>query len=408
MADRARSLLFGLLLIALALPGCRERSERTASDDAAPSAPGAAKRGELLVRELECSRCHAGTGAPAATRDKDCVGCHQSIVSGDFPVDPETLSHWQRRLRHFVALPSLAHVGKKLRRSWLERYLQQPHDLRPGLDETMPRLGLSRDQARDIATYLAPADTAMRGEPGNHERGRTALEQKGCTTCHRMGGVPVLAVRPFSPPMEAARLTQAIRLAPDLRHARARLLDGYLERWLTEPSAVDPRTLMPDIPLTPEEVRDIAAFLRSTPLAVDPSPSFQRLPVLQRKVTWGELKANVFRDTCWHCHSDPDYNLGDGGPGNTGGFGFPGKRIHLAEHEGLLAGYVNERGERKSLFLPEPPHGEGRLVQSLLARHAEQAGQPVPGIRGMPLGLPALSAENIQLVETWIAQGRSL
>jgi hypothetical protein len=47
-----------------------------------------------------------------------------------------------------------------------------------------------------------------------------------------------------------------------------------------------------------------------------------------------------------------------------------------------------------------------RLVAVLLARHKELAGQVTPGLRGMPLGLPALSAEQIQLVESWIAQGR--
>ena len=30
----------------------------------------------------------------------------------------------------------------------------------------------------------------------------------------------------------------------------------------------------------------------------------------------------------------------------------------------------------------------------------------VPGVRGMPLGLPALSLEEIQLVESWVAQDR--
>ena len=39
-------------------------------------------------------------------------------------------------------------------------------------------------------------------------------------------------------------------------------------------------------------------------------------------------------------------------------------------------------------------------------RESEERGQIVDDIRGMPLGLPALSPAQIQLVETWIAQGR--
>ena len=92
----------------------------------------------------------------------------------------------------------------------------------------------------------------------------------------------------------------------------------------------------------------------------------------------------------------------------AGGFGFSPKRVNLAEHESILAGFVDETGARRSLFAFEAPKHEGRLVEALLARHAEEQGRPVAGIRGMPLGLPALPAEDIQLVESWIAQGRPL
>jgi hypothetical protein len=82
--------------------------------------------------------------------------------------------------------------------------------------------------------------------------------------------------------------------------------------------------------------------------------------------------------------------------------------VNLAEHEAILAGFVDETGARRSLFVSEPPKHEGRLIEALLARHAEERGQPVADVRGMPLGLPALPAEEIQLVESWIAQGRPL
>ena len=69
----------------------------------------------------------------------------------------------------------------------------------------------------------------------------------------------------------------------------------------------------------------------------------------------------------------------------------------------ILAGYVDERGERRSLFEPLAD-GTPRLVAALLARHDESGLTP----RGMPLGLPPLSAEDIQLVESWVAQGKPL
>jgi hypothetical protein len=373
------------------------------------AAAGDAARGAALVREYECNRCHEGATAEPASLEKSCTGCHRQILEGKLDADPEDLERWQRRIHHFVALPSLARAGERLRSSWVERFLLEPHDLRPGLDETMPRLPLGREQARDIAASLAPRDATEPERPsGDPARGRALLEAKGCATCHRMSGVKALRAAPIPVKLSDARLAKAIRLAPDLARARERLLPGYFERWVAKPSAVDPDALMPDLPLTTAEARDLAAYVLTAPLeATPPKQPFQRLPLLTRPVPFAELKERVLRNTCWHCHADADYAIGDGGPGNTGGFGFPGRRIDLAEHDGVLSGFVDASGARKSLLAPGAG-GESPLVRALLARHAEEAGRPVAGVLGMPLGLPALPAEDIQLVESWIAQGRPL
>lgn len=368
--------------------------------------------GGMLVEEFQCSRCHEGTGMSAAARDKDCRGCHRDILGGKLVAEPVALAGWQSRIRHFVDVPSLSRVELKFRRSWLERYLLEPHDLRPAFEESMPRLALTPDQAHQVSQFLVRDDGATQPlatpPAALLARGRQLLDTKGCGTCHRMSGVAPLEASPLPYQLPEDRMLRALRLAPDLRFARERLRPGYLERWLTNPVAVDRDTVMPNPELKPEEVRAVTAYLLAAPLEPVKLKPFIRLPVLTRRVPFSEVKERVFHDTCWHCHSEPDYAIGDGGPGNTGGFGFPGKGINLAEHEGLLAGYADATGERKSLFLAEPPSGESRLVAALLARHAEEAGTPVPGVRGMPLALPALPAEQIQLVESWIAQGRPL
>jgi mono/diheme cytochrome c family protein len=365
-----------------------------------------------LMAELECNRCHDGSGIPAATLAKDCRGCHREILYGKPVAEPLALASWRGRIRHFVEVPSLAFAAQKFRRSWLQRYLLEPHDLRPALDESMPRLGLTPEQAEQLSAYLAEEDPEIGSmsppSEGLLQQGRKLLDTKGCGTCHRMSGVAPLLASPLRYALPEDHMLRALRLAPDLRFARERLRPGFLARWLKNPRAAAADAVMPNPELTPEEVRAISAYLLAAPLMPVKSKTFTRLPLLTRGVPFAEVQARVFRNTCWHCHSEPDYAIGDGGPGNTGGFGFPGKRINLAEHEGLLAGYTDATGERQSLFLPEQPHGESRLVAALLARHAEEAGAPVPGVRGMPLALPALPAEDIQLVESWIAQGRPL
>jgi hypothetical protein len=88
----------------------------------------------------------------------------------------------------------------------------------------------------------------------------------------------------------------------------------------------------------------------------------------------------------------------------SGGFGFSARRLNLTSYETVLSGYVDERGERQSLFGKRPGETEPILLESLLARQREQRGI-ASSLRGMPLGLTPLTPEHIQLVETWIAQG---
>jgi len=89
----------------------------------------------------------------------------------------------------------------------------------------------------------------------------------------------------------------------------------------------------------------------------------------------------------------------------SGGFGFAARGLDLSSYAGIASGSLDEEGRRRSVFAPAAG-GTPRLIAQLLARQAEEAGQPVPGVRGMPLGLPALTPEELQLVESWIAQGR--
>ena len=163
---------------------------------------------------------------------------------------------------------------------------------------------------------------------------------------------------------------------------------------------------MPEVPLTDAEAQAIAAYIRAVKLAPIALPRVPaRLPVLARRVSYDEVSLRVFRKTCWHCHSEPDYAIGDGGPGNTGGFGFKPRGLNLADYEGIAGGALDDQGQRRSIF---EETGEGtRLLRALVSRQEEEAGQSKSAtIRGMPLGLPALSPEDIQLVESWIAQGR--
>lgn len=373
-----------------------------------PFEQGNAERGEALVAEFQCNRCHAGTRLAAPTLDQDCVGCHEQIATDRFRAQPAKLARWKPRVMPYRDVPSLTALGLRVRPTWVRDYLLRPHDLRPNLAPTMPRLALSLEQAVDIATYLTrsepvpPLEAVVSAEPAHIEHGKQLLTERGCVGCHHVSGAGLR-----SPPKnDVAR--RELGLALDLRFARDRAEPAAIARWLLDPAKIKHDAAMPNLGLTADDVRDLTAFLSFGELEPRAEPHvFERLPVLTRRVGFDEVNERVFAVTCRHCHTNPDLAAGDGGPGNTGGFGFKPRKIDFSSYQAILAGSVDSAGERVSLFSPTP-EGLPRLVAALVARVREDAGDVSNDARGMPLGLPPLTAEQIQLVESWVSQGRPL
>lgn len=427
-----------------------------------------------LVEKFQCNRCHDIPGIEPAVRDKHCFRCHQQIHAGTFTLDtgtlkPETLEKWRGHVQSLRDAPSLTSTSR-LRRDWVKQFLLHPHDVRPGSIAQMPRLVITDGEAEQLAMFLVPADETPReavergdrprpsggssvepvtrgdgsrpsgapadpaqvgrgdgsrpsGAPADSvqvARGEVLFKQLACARCHRFTGASVDDPTTHA----AAKLTDLARrsgplveqaaiawtLAPDLRFARDRV--QHLASWIERPGGA-----MPVIAgVGPDEAAALAAFIATTPLApIEKREIPKRLPVLDREVTYAEVSTKVFRDTCWHCHAVPDFARGDGGPGNSGGFGFKPRGLDLSSYTGIAEGSFDDTGERRSIFaklVDGSPSARGndvdgtpRIVAHLMARHAEAAG--IDGdIRGMPLGLPPLTLEQIQLVESWIAQGR--
>jgi mono/diheme cytochrome c family protein len=379
-----------------------------ASQPPAPAPGGhvpSAARGRTLVARYECRRCHEERDEPLPS-SKRCVGCHADILAGRFEAPAHLLHEWQSRVHSLPAAPSLEVAGHLFEARWIASYLVEPYDVRPHLAASMPRLRLDKEQAADIAAYLTANQAAPPGAPQEPPadaalvgRGRELFAAKGCGSCHRFAGADL-----SSAPDPAAR-SDAVALAPDLRVSRERVRRDRLASWIAHPARAVAAARMPHTPVTDDEARALAAFVLHTPLrALPPHPTPSRLPLLQRAVGFDEVRDRVFRKICWHCHAQPDYALGDGGPGMTGGFGFAARQLDLSTYESIMGGYLDADGEPTSLFAASPD-GTPMLLAVLLARQHEEQGAAAD-LRGMPLGFPALSAEDVQLVESWIAQGR--
>ncbi|MDQ1395330.1 MAG: cytochrome c [Acidimicrobiaceae bacterium] len=117
------SIIVGALTIALGIAGCSGHGRSSTKIVSG----GSAEHGSRLIVRYGCGSCHTIPGVKGA-----------SALVGP------PLIHWSRR--SFIA-GRLANTPDNL-----IRWISDPQGVEPGVD--MPNLGVTQDDARDIAAYL--------------------------------------------------------------------------------------------------------------------------------------------------------------------------------------------------------------------------------------------------------------
>jgi cytochrome c len=98
----------------------------------------------------------------------------------------------------------------------------------------------------------SPAEPTLIGDP---DRGRQLFDAYGCVACHAVQGVGTARGR-VGPPLDGIANQRIIAgVLPNTQE--------NLARWIIDPAAFAPNTAMPDVGVTEEHARDIAAWLHT-------------------------------------------------------------------------------------------------------------------------------------------------
>jgi cytochrome c2 len=369
--------------------------------------------GRRAVQRYGCASCHAIEGVRASA-GASCVGCHERVLAA-----PRSGLGRAPEVRHYLHAPDLRRITRRVREDYLLRFVQDPHDVRPRLEETMPRLPVSEADARLIVQFLrtSAGSVTVPSSPApsraNVERGRRVFQDSGCATCHELGNLDFgLSI----PAVALAGMGRPAFEAPNLRFARDRLDPDVALAWILNPRSIDPDTQMPH----PELSREDAIAVRDFILLVDPGrpvapaapPTAADLRQLNRRVRFAEVR-RIFQRSCIHCHAHTS------GHETNSAFGFPPGQLDLSSLEGVRAGVRRPDGTARSVIEPDAT-GVPPLLSRLLRRHAEAArditaprrdslapvAREVPSEPvGMPIGLPPVPIDDLRLIATWILQG---
>lgn len=197
------------------------------------------ERGLALFR-AHCVTCH---GAPGVAPDAFALG----MMPLPAPL-AQTGREWRPEEIFWVVKYGLKMTGMP---AWQFRLNDDELWAIVAFVAQLPRL--SPAEYRALST--SPPATAATVAPADPDpaRGRTALHQYACVACHEIPGVtgPVAHVGPPLAGIASRRTLGGV--VPNTRE--------NMVRWLRAPQSLDPPTAMPDLGVTEQDARDIAAFL---------------------------------------------------------------------------------------------------------------------------------------------------
>lgn len=121
---------------------------------------------------------------------------------------------------------------------------------------TVPRTGALLAGLLLLLSACAEPQSSQphRVEGGDPSRGQSLVRQYGCVSCHAVPGVPSVEDDRLAPDLEG--FEDRYYIAGQLPNRPEELI-----RWLQDPPGITPGTVMPDMGVSEQDARDIAAYL---------------------------------------------------------------------------------------------------------------------------------------------------
>jgi mono/diheme cytochrome c family protein/predicted nucleic acid-binding Zn-ribbon protein len=249
--------------------------------------------------QARCDGCHASVeGVKHADRLADgrllfeqlgCHGCHLVTNYGELP----------------KVGPYLRRIGAKVDRSWLTRWVTNPHEFRPRT--RMPNFMFSPEEGNAVSAYLLKASAKESEEwlaahpepegidPANAElvaRGQELTQSIGCRGCHG-----------FTAEELGPSLGENKDVAPNLSNVAEKVGGRWIYHWLKDPRHYSPVSKMPSLRLTDEEARALTSYLLTLG-EMKPEPA-ERLATLDAEESVASGEKLVRKYGCAGCHDIP-------------------------------------------------------------------------------------------------------
>ena len=164
--------------------------------------------------------------------------------------------------------PSLYHMASKTDKNWTYKWIIEPrsfrhntwmpHFFKKGNNSSSEDLIRTEQEVLAITEYLFSTskkyETVSINKSGDYDSGRTLVNSLGCKGCHQIQPEPDPN---YSPTIQGIRMEQG----PNLIGLGSKVKEDWLLSWLKNPYSYHEDTKMPNLRITDQEAKDIAAYL---------------------------------------------------------------------------------------------------------------------------------------------------